>query len=118
LGFVAAQLIYSTNVDAIKAATHTEGRFMANIAAVFLLAGFLALNRSRFVAKLAPLGRYTYLAFLCHMLVIELLRSPLKDVPGYGSVGVAFASSVLVFALSLGVSWLIQNTRFLKALRA
>jgi hypothetical protein len=91
---------------------------MANIAAVFLLCSFLALNKSRFVEKLAPLGRYTYLAFLSHMLVLEFLRDPVKDVPGYGSIPVAVATSVVVFSGSLLLSWMIQNFRWLKPLRA
>lgn len=117
-GFVIVQTIYAAQVEAIKAATHTEGRFMAHLAGLLFLGGFIALNRSRFVRFLAPLGRYTYLVFLVHMLVIEVVRPPATQIYGYGTPLFTFLSSLVVFAIGLGLAWLIQNLRPLKFLRA
>lgn len=117
VGFFATELLYLQGADFLKKWTDTEGRFMANLAALFLLCGFLAMNRTRFVEKLAPLGRYTYLAFLSHMLVLELIRDPVKSIPDYGSPWIALACSVFVFAGSLAIAWLVQHMRLLRPLR-
>ena len=91
---------------------------MGNIAALFLLGGFLALDGKAIARLLAPLGKYTYLAFLVHMLFIEILRIPVLSIPGYGTLWVTLLTSVLVFALSLGFSRLVSSYRLLAFLRA
>jgi peptidoglycan/LPS O-acetylase OafA/YrhL len=117
-GFVLVQTIYATQVEDIKAATQSEGRFMAHLAGLLFLGGFVAISHSRFVHALAPLGRYTYSVFLVHMLIIEIIRPPAAYVYGYGTPLFTFLSSLVVFAIGLGVAWLIQNLRPLKFLRA
>ena len=117
LSFIAIQSLYLLQLKEIREATLSEGRFMANLAGLAILCTFLALARTSLVQRLAPLGRYTYLAFLCHMLIIELLRRPLQSVPGYGSVTFSLLASVLVLAGSLLVSYTIRKTPALKWLR-
>jgi hypothetical protein len=117
-GFFLAEAIYAGQVMRIKEATQTEGRFMGNIAALFLLGAFLALDGKTLVRTLAPLGKYTYLAFLVHMLVIELLRIPVLSIPGYGTLWVSLLTSLLVFALSIVVSRVVSQYKVLAFLRA
>jgi len=117
VGFLGAQFLYAQNVDAIFRTTLSAGRFMANISGAFLLLFFLGSERRAWLARLAPLGKYTYGAFLSHMLFIEFGRQPIKEVSGYGSPWLACLCSVLVFMASLGLSWLIQQTRLLRWLR-
>jgi hypothetical protein len=52
------------------------------------------------------------------MLIIEIIRPPAAHVYGYGTPSFTFLSSLVVFAIGLGVAWLIQNLRPLKFLRA
>lgn len=118
LGFLSAQFVYASQIDTIRGSTHTDGRFMANIAALFLLGTFLAMDGRALVRLLAPLGRFTYLAFLVHMLVIEVLRGPVKDLPGYGTLLFSLVTSIVVFALSLLISRVIQRSKPLAFLRA
>jgi fucose 4-O-acetylase-like acetyltransferase len=118
LGFAASQTIYATQLDAIQAATHTQGRFMANSAALFFLVFAAALSSTGLVARIAPWGRYTYVAFLAHMLFVELIRDSFKSLPGYGSAWFALGSSLLVFGASLWFSWAVAHTRALRFLRA
>lgn len=117
LSFVGVQVIYWVMLEEISNATLSEGRFVANVAGLAILCTFLALARTPFVQRLAPLGRYTYLAFLCHMLLIEMLREPFSALPGYGSVIFSLFTSVLVLAGSLLVSYTIRKTPALKWLR-
>lgn len=117
LGFIIAQFLYANQIDAIRRSTHTEGRFMGNIAALFLLGAFLAMDGRALVRKLAPLGRLTYLAFLAHMLVIELFRGPVKFLPGYGTLWFSLLTSIVVFTLSLLLSHIIQRNKPLAFLR-
>lgn len=116
--FVGSELLYATHVDAIRSATMTEGRFMGNFAGAAILAGFLAKNQSRIVTFLSPLGRYTYVAFLGHIVVLELTSGLLKSIPGYGTLWFCLASSLGIFGASLGLSFLIARVRFLSFLRA
>lgn len=118
IGFFVAEFLYASQIDVIRRSTHTDGRFMGNIAAIFLLGAFLAMDGRILVQKLAPLGRFTYLAFLSHMLVIEVLRDPVKYLPGYGTLWFSFLTSVVVFALSLLVSRVIARNNTLAFLRA
>ncbi len=118
LGFFIVQFLYANQIDLIRRSTHTEGRFMGNIAALFLLGAFLAVDGKALVRKLAPLGRFTYIAFLIHMLVIEFLRHPVKSMPGYGTLWFSLVTSLVVFALSLLLSRTIQKHRILSFLRA
>lgn len=117
-GFLAMEAIYAINVEAIRAATATEGRFMAHAAGGLLLCALLSVNGSKAVRLLAPLGRYTYLVFLSHILFVELFRIIDQDVPGYGTVTFSLLTAMVIFLVSLGFSWCIQNYRPLRFLRA
>ena len=116
--FLAGETVYFTQIDLIRSATHTEGRFMANICGAALLIGFLAKGRSSLVRAFAPFGRYTYIAFLAHIVVLEAIRAPVKNFPGYATVSFAFATTLFVFSGSIAASFAIQRLRFLRWLRA
>lgn len=115
--FLVSQILYGQHVDYIKDLTHTEGRFVANVAGLGLLVAFLGASKARWLARLAPLGRYTYLAFLSHMLVLEAVRVPLQSIPAQGSALTAVVSTAVVFGLSLALSRVIAGTRWLSWLR-
>jgi peptidoglycan/LPS O-acetylase OafA/YrhL len=115
--FLITQILYSIYVHIIRQQTGTDGRFMANIAGLALLCGSAAMSESKLIRNLAPIGRFTYVTFLVHMLVLELLRAPMKSLPGYGQVPTALFGTVLVFAVSLGVSWLVARFRLFAWLR-
>ncbi len=116
--FVLVQALYAIKIEFIREFSDTGGRFMANIAGISLLMFSLAFNESQLVKKIAPLGRYTYLAFLSHMLVIEFFRAPSKNWLGYESLPFSLVEALLVFCVSMALSWLIQRVRFLSWLRA
>lgn len=115
--FLVAQFLYCAHLELIHEATRSEGRFLANVAGLCLLCGSALMSHTRFVQKLAPFGKYTYVAFLCHMLVLELLRGPMHRLPGYGTLPTALLGTFLVFGCSLGLSMLIVHQRWLKWLR-
>lgn len=117
LGFVLTQGFYLENLEWIRKVSQSEGRFMANVGGLLMLVSFLALGRTAFVRRLAPIGRFTYLAFLSHMLVIELFRGVFAALPGYGSVSFSLLASLVVLAGSLLVSYVIRKTPALKWLR-
>jgi hypothetical protein len=116
--FVGSQGLYASYVDAIRSATQTEGRFVGNVAGAALLLGFLAKSQSPPARWLSPLGRYTYVAFLGHMLVLEVIGPASKHWEGYGTVWFGFLSALGVFGASILLSALIAKTRFLAWLRA
>ncbi len=116
--FVAIECIYATQAEAIQKATQSEGRFMAHLAGMFLLGAFVCRNRQAIINKLAPLGRYTYLVFLMHMLLIDELERFAHLVPGHGTVWFSIASTALIFAVGLGLAWAIQRFSVLRLLRA
>jgi hypothetical protein len=118
LVLVAGEIIYSTQVDLIRAETLTEGRFMANICGAALLAFFLAWKEGGLTRILAPLGRYTYIAFLAHIAILEAIVAPVKHLPGYETVWLALPTTVFVFLGSIAASFIIQKFHFLRWLRA
>ncbi len=117
IAFALVQVLYSQHVDGIRAATGTEGRFMANLAGLALLAGSAAISHTRLIRALAPLGRFTYVAFLVHMLVLEAFRAPMKFLPAYGSIPTALLCTFWIFFISLGLSWLVARSKIFAWLR-
>lgn len=115
--FLIGEVLYFEHAHFIREQTGTDGRFVANVIGLSLLTGSAALGNTRFIRALAPWGRFTYVAFLVHVLVLELLRDPMKQLPGYGTVPVATLCSLAIFAASVALSMLIARSRFLRWLR-
>jgi peptidoglycan/LPS O-acetylase OafA/YrhL len=115
--FIVTEYLYAQNVWAIKQATSTEGRFMGNFAALFLLVALLSARNTWLVERLSRQGRYTYVAFLCHMLFIELIRNRASALPGYGTAWFAWVTTMLLFLTSLGLSHVVASSKALRFLR-
>ena len=115
--FFSIQILYSENLPLIKERTGTDGRFLAHVAGLALLCGSASISTTPLIRFLAPIGRFTYVAFLVHILVLELFRTPMKFLPGYGSVSVALLCNVFIFGLSLGISYLVAKYRLFAWLR-
>lgn len=110
--FFTVQVIYGQTIDHIKQTAGTDGRLLANVAGISLLCTFLCFSGARLFARIAPLGRYTYLAFLCHMLVLHALASPLQWLLGGGTIQAALMSTLLVFTASVLLSrWVAHSPR-------
>ena len=115
--FFATQVFYAQNVHLIKERTGTDGRFLANVIGLALLCGSASLSDTRVIKWLAPWGRYTYVTFLVHVLVLEFSSSWMKYLPNYGTTITAAICTIIVFLASLGVSILISRSAALKWLR-
>lgn len=109
-GFVLFEKIYVDWFVWLKEVTSTEGRYLANLAGVSLFLLALGLSESAWVRWLAPLGRYTYFAFLAHVLVLELVGDTLFHTPGYGSFSFAVFSSVGLLAVCLACAVALKKT--------
>lgn len=116
-GFVLIEWAYFANNHAIQLATQSEGRFFAHAAGLLLLSAVLCLGDTALIARLSTQGRYTYVAFLVHVLVIEAFRDPTKSWPGYGGLLFALLSTIGVFTVSLGLSHLIARVHYFRVLR-
>ncbi len=109
VGFLITQLLYLRGYDVIHEMTHTQGRFMANLAGLCLLGAFLLAQPRRWMARLAPLGRYTYFAFLVHVLVIDWGFWRLSSLPGFGSLAFGFLSTVALFAICVQLGAFVKR---------
>ena len=109
-GFVLFEKIYVDWFVWLKDVTSTEGRYLANLAGVSLFLLALGLSESAWVRWLAPLGRYTYFAFLAHVRGLELIGDVLLSLPGYGSVGFVLVTSVGVMAGCLACAVALKKT--------
>lgn len=117
VGFGLVEWAYHGQHAIIFQTTQSEGRFVAHTGGVLLLFAVLCFGNMGLIQRLSTQGRYTYVAFLVHVLVIEWFRGPMKSWPGYGSLAFAIASTCGVFLLSLGLSHLIQRSRYLRIFR-
>lgn len=115
--FLVAQALYGQHLLWLKELTHTEGRFMANLAGLGLVTVCIAVGHTILIQRLAAWGKTTYLAFLCHMLVLEFTRIVLSWLPGYGSVATAVLSTSIVFGLSVLLALWVHRARYLSYLR-
>jgi len=117
LVFLLGQVLYAQQVNFIREHTGTDGRFLANLIGLALLCGSTALGHTRLIQLLAPAGRFTYVAFLAHVLVLELGRDLMKSLPGYGGVTTALSCAIVIFAVSLAVSVAVARYRVFRWLR-
>jgi fucose 4-O-acetylase-like acetyltransferase len=101
LCFVLLEGVYLTLHTDLIAASQSEARFVANAAGLALLSAFLLAKPRRWMARVGGLGRYTYFAFLAHVLVLDALNGLLVGLPGFGTAPFALLFALVAFGLSL-----------------
>lgn len=114
VGFVALEGFYYQGFAFIDLVTHSEGRFVANVAGLLLLGAFLTVGTRGWVATIAPLGRLTYFAFLFHVLLLDVLNAWLSLLPGHGTLAFAFVSTPLLLAACVLVGWFVRRSPALR----
>jgi hypothetical protein len=114
VAFVALEIFYVQGFTFIDLVTHSEGRFVANLAGLLLLGALLAAGSRGFLEAVAPLGRLTYFAFLSHVLMLDMANSTLALLPGHGTLAFALTSTLLLLALAVLIGAGVQRTRGLR----
>jgi len=112
--FVALEVFYQRGFAFIDLVTHSEGRFVANLAGLALLGTFLFASARRWVLTVAPLGRLTYFAFLSHVLLLDIANSFLAQLPGHGTLGFAIVCTLLLMAVCVLLGALARRTSALR----
>lgn len=114
VAFVALEVFYQQGFAFIDLVTHSEGRFVANLAGLLLLGIFLSLGSRAWLEAIAPLGRLTYFAFLAHVLFLDMANSSLALLPGHGTLPFAVLTTLLLMAVSVMIGAVVRRTRALK----
>jgi|GEM_PF-831764 len=114
VAFLALEVFYQQGFAFIDLVTHSEGRFVANLAGLALLGAFLSLGSRGWLRAIAPLGRLTYFAFLAHVLLLDMANASLAALPGHGTLGFAVVTTLLLMAVSVLIGALVRRTPALK----
>jgi hypothetical protein len=112
--FVALEIFYLKGFTFIDLVTHSEGRFVANLAGLMLLGAMLSIGQRPWLDAIAPLGRLTYFAFLSHLVVLDMANATLAQLPGHGTLGFAISSTLLLLAVSVAIGAVVKRTPALK----
>ena len=110
VAFVALEIFYLKGFAFIDLVTHSEGRFIANLAGLMLLGAMLSIGQRRWLDAIAPLGRLTYFAFLSHLVLLDMANATLAQMPGHGTLGFALSSTLLLLAVSVAIGALAKRT--------
>lgn len=113
-GFLALEIFYLQGFTFIDLVTHSEGRFIANLAGLFLLGIFLTVGTQKWVRAIAPLGRLTYFAFLSHVLLLDMVNSSLALLPGHGRLTFAVLSTLLLLAVCVLIGAFVRRSAALR----
>jgi len=113
VAFLALEIFYQQGFGFIDLVTHSEGRFVANLAGLLLLGVFLTVGSRGWVRAIAPLGRLTYFAFLAHVLILDMANSSLALLPGHGTLTFAVLCTLLLMALSVLIGAFARRTKAL-----
>jgi fucose 4-O-acetylase-like acetyltransferase len=116
--FIGVEVAFAFYGEELRQLTKSEGRFAAQAAGIALLGLALSLGgSSKLVRSAAWFGKHTYTIFLSHFLIIELANRHCWRLPGFGRLEFAVLSTIVVFAVGLGLSVLpAQGTRAVRAL--
>lgn len=114
IGFALTQVAYSVFLESLSVLFWNRVRFFANVAGAFWLVAFVSARKNKWIQILAPLGKATYFAYLAHQLILDSVKTPLKSVPGYGSLWFAFVSTLAIYCISVGLGLLVARVRFLR----
>jgi hypothetical protein len=112
--FVVVQVCYALYLEELGQMFWNRVRFLANLAGAFWLVVFVAARDGRWIRMIAPLGRATYFAYLSHQLILDACKGQLTKLPGYGALWFAFASSLGIFALAVGLGLMVARVRLLR----
>jgi len=114
IGFLLTQAAYGYFLEDLGSLFWNRVRFFANVAGAFWMVTFLAAWQGPWTRRLAPLGSATYFAYLSHQMILDSVKGKLQEVPGYGSLGFACASTLGIFALAVALGLLVSRVRFLR----
>ena len=114
--FLVTQLCYALFLDDLGSLFWNRVRFFANIAGALWLISVVSARDSRWTRRIAPLGRATYFAYLSHQMILDSIKGQLTSLPGYGSLGFALLSSLLIFATAVSLGLLVARVKLLKFL--
>jgi hypothetical protein len=114
VAFLALEVFYQQGFAFIDLVTHSEGRFVANLAGLLLLGIFLSLGSRPWIQAVAPLGRLTYFAFLSHVLLLDMANASLALLPGHGTLAFAILTTLLLMAVSVLIGSFVRRTAALK----
>lgn len=103
------QTVYFLLIEDLRELNGAEGRYLANVVGIALLAAFLDWGENSITKKFARLGKYTYFAFLSHVLLLDAVGIHLQALPGFGTVGFGLGTTVVLFAVCLGLGWLVRR---------
>ncbi|HSC88799.1 MAG TPA: acyltransferase [Polyangiaceae bacterium] len=99
--FVAIEAIYGRWVIAFQETTHhLDARYLSHLAGLALLATFLALPEGRVTRWMSKLRHVTYFTFLAHLIVLESVGGHLYNMPGFGTLPFAVATTLGVFTVA------------------
>lgn len=110
-GFVAIQMSYYYFHGDVTQLTSSEGRFMAHISGVLLLIASLLATPRVWMKKLGALTRFTYFAFLVHILLLDSANRQLAQLSGYGSIDFVLGSSVGLLCCSILIGWSLSQLK-------
>lgn len=108
------QTAYFFWLEPLQRVFWTEVRLFANLAGALWLVACIAERRSVLIRRIAPLGRATYFAFLCHQLVLDLCKRSLSQLPGHGTLAFAVLSTLAIFGISATLGWYAPRVRALR----
>lgn len=114
VAFFITEIAYAVFLDSLAVVFWNRVRFFANFAGAFWLVAFVAARKSKWIMRLAPLGKATYFAYLAHQLILDSVKTALKSAPGYGSLWFAFLSTVGIYGLAVGLGLFVSRVRSLK----
>lgn len=114
--FLLAEVIYYVGYDGLTDMSHSEARYMANLAGLCLLAALLVARPRVWMEKVGMLGSVTYFAFLVHVLLIDAFGYLVVGLPGYMTAGFAFACTVTVFIAATTLGAIVRRTPGLRIL--
>lgn len=116
IGFVLAEVIYYVGYDGLTDMSHSEARYMANLAGLCLLAALLVARPRVWMERVGTLGTVTYFAFLVHVLLIDAFGYLVVGLPGYMTPGFAFVCTVVVFIAATTLGAVVRRTPGLRIL--
>lgn len=114
LFFIAVQYVYSRSLADLALRFSSRVRFFANVAGAAWLVAFIAARDGKWIERIAPYGRSTYFAYLCHQMLIDGSKRALSFVPGHGQLWFAILTTLIIFCLSVSLGRVVGRVRVLK----
>jgi fucose 4-O-acetylase-like acetyltransferase len=112
--FLITQITYALSMDTLGEFFSGRVRFLSNLAGSLWLVTFVAARKSAWFIRLSPFGSATYFAYLFHQLLLDAVKTPLRHVPGHGSLWFALASALGIFVCSFALGLSVSKVRSLR----